>query len=298
MVTRARQEEVLGDYAMCHAWPPARLAEAGAHHLPLARWIAAQARPGAMLVVGINGAQGSGKSMLTALLQHLLVHAHGMRAAALSLDDFYLTRAERQRLAREVHPLLATRGVPGTHDLALLQRALHGLRVLRAGESLSLPRFVKARDERAPEGEWVRCEGPVNIVLLEGWCVGTPPQATDALVAPVNALEAQEDADGRWRRYVNERLATDYAALFGQLDRLLFLQAPDFAAVAPWRLEQEAGNAAAAPDGHALMDAAALDRFIAHYERLTRHALRVLPARADVVLSLDRCRQVVAARYR
>jgi D-glycerate 3-kinase len=35
-------------------------------------------------------------------------------------------------------------------------------------------------------------------------------------------------------------------------------------------------------------------RFVAHYERLTRHMLRTLPERADLVLELDREHAVAA----
>lgn len=263
----------------------------------LAQWIAAQKRPGRALVVGINGAQGCGKSTLAARLRDELEQEPGLRTVVLSIDDFYLARAERADLATRVHPLLRTRGVPGTHDVALAQRTLERLRTAREGESVTLPRFVKALDDRAPQSDWPACEGPVDVVLFEGWCVGTPPQADDELASPVNALEADEDADGRWRAWVNQQLVTTYAVLFAQLDRLVLLQAPDFAVVHGWRLQQEADNVAAAAGARA-MTPAELQRFIAHYERLTRHALRVLPARADVVLQLDAQRRVVAARYR
>lgn len=263
----------------------------------LSQWIAGQARRGRTLVVGINGAQGSGKSTLAARVQQQLEHGLGQRTAVLSLDDFYLTRTQRQELARTVHPLLITRGVPGTHDVALAQRTLARVRELREGESLRLPRFVKAQDDRAPEGDGPTCSGPFDVVLFEGWCVGTPPQAAGELATPVNALEAEEDADGRWRAYVNAQLATGYATLFARLDRLVFLRAPGFEVVHGWRLEQEAGNAAASPGAAHVMTPAALERFIAHYERLTRHALRALPASADVVLDLDAQRRVTAARY-
>lgn len=258
----------------------------------LATWISTQVRPGSTVVIGINGAQGSGKSTLAERLRHAL---DDLRVVVLSIDDFYLTRAEREALARSVHPLLITRGVPGTHDVALLS---HVFDALQAGASVQLPRFVKAQDDRAPEDPGDRVTGPVDVVLFEGWCVGTPPQAPDALLAPINRLETEEDRDGRWRRHVDEQLAGPYAHLFRRLDRLVFLQAPGFDVVHRWRLEQEAGNAAAAPGAAHVMDAAALERFIAHYERLTRHALQVLPARADVVLELDDRRRPRSVRIR
>lgn len=260
----------------------------------LGRWIAAQVAPGRPKVVGINGAQGSGKTTLAERLRHLLAHDHRVRAVVLSLDDFYLPRGQRERLARSVHPLLATRGVPGTHDVELLSRVLDDL---RAGRSPRLPCFVKAEDDRGPPDARAPVDGPVDVVLFEGWCVGTPPQEAHELAVSINALEAEEDRDGRWRAYVNDQLAGPYALVFGALERLVFLQAPGFEVVHGWRLEQEAGNAAAVEGATRVMDAAALQRFIAHYERLTRHALRVLPARADVVIALDERRRPTSVRY-
>lgn len=261
----------------------------------LARWISAQVRPGTPLTVGINGAQGSGKTTLAERLRHALEREHTRRMAVLSIDDFYATRAQREALSQSVHPLLLTRGVPGTHDVALIDQVL---RDLRAGHSVQLPRFVKAQDDRAPDGSGEVVTGPVDVVLFEGWCVGTPPQAADELQVAVNRLESEEDADGRWRRHVNDRLATEYARLFERLDRLVFLQAPGFEVVHRWRLEQEIGNAAAAPGAAHVMDSVALERFIAHYERLTRHALRVLPSQADVVIELDDRRRPRTLRIR
>lgn len=257
-------------------------------HRPLAARIAGWAGEGrAPLVVGICGPQGSGKSTLAALVRRLLA-ARGLKVATLSIDDLYLTKAERARLAREVHPLLATRGVPGTHDPAL------GLAVLQAlgrPETTALPRFDKAADDRAPETSWPRVEGPVDVVLLEGWCVGARPQPAARLAAPVNALERDEDPDGAWRGFANAALAGPYAPLFARVDRLVLLTAPDFAVVRAWRGQQEARLrarlAAEGRDPALAMDDAALDRFVAHYERLTRWIAEDLPGVTDVVVKLD-----------
>jgi D-glycerate 3-kinase len=270
------------------------------HGLWLARHIAAR-HAGSASVIGICGAQGSGKSTLSNLLRGVLAEQHGLRTAILSLDDLYLTRSERQQLARHVHPLLATRGVPGTHDVVLGAQLLRKLRALCSGESLRLPYFVKAADERAAPEDWPVVEGPIDVILFEGWCVGVPPQTADELPAPVNELEANEDADGRWRRWVNERLIFDYPAMFALIDELIFLQVPDWDSVFRWRQQQEADNAAAArsgADANRLMDAAALRRFLQHYERLTRHALRVMPARADVLVALGANHGIVEIRDR
>lgn len=256
--------------------------------LPLAERIAAAARSGG-IVVGICGPQASGKSTLTAVLARLL-ERRGLKAAAISLDDLYLTRAERQELSRRVHPLLAVRGVPGTHDVSL---GVEMLRALRTPGTHERPVFEKARDDRRDRG--APFEGPADVVLFEGWCVGARAQPAEALAAPVNALEAAQDADGAWRRFVNAALAGPYQQLFGSLDLLVLLQAPSFEVVLGWRIEQERklrerlareGEGA----GRAMSDEE-VAAFIAHYERLTGWILAEMPARADVVVALDKARR-------
>jgi D-glycerate 3-kinase len=251
--------------------------------VPLAGRVAAAARSGG-IVVGLCGPQASGKSTLTAVLARLL-EDQGLRGAVLSLDDLYLTRAERAALGREVHPLLATRGVPGTHDVALGVQVLAELRA--PGRTLA-PRFDKAADDR---GEGAAFEGPADVVIFEGWCVGAIAQPATDLAEPVNDLERERDADGVWRAYVNAALAGPYRSLFDGLDLLVLLQAPGFEVVLAWRQEQERKLrerlAREGAGGKRAMSDAEVAGFIAHYERLTRWILAEMPARADVVVALD-----------
>jgi D-glycerate 3-kinase len=249
---------------------------------PIAAAIAA-AHAGRPLIVGISGSQGSGKSTLCRVLEVLLRESHGLNAATLSLDDLYLTRQDRMDLAAAVHPLFATRGVPGTHDLALGEAVFAAVREGRAG--LRLPRFDKARDDRAPEAEWPVMAEPVDVLLFEGWCVGAVPQPAAALAAPLNRLEADEDADGTWRRHVNAALEGPYRALFGAIEYLIMLAAPAFEAVLGWRQEQEHKLRARTGGG---MSDSEVAHFVMHYERITRHLLVTLPGKADVVVSLDK----------
>ena len=251
-------------------------------YLPLADWVRRQKRPGQPLLLGVNGAQGSGKSTLCAFLALILREAYGYKVAGFSLDDLYKTRAERERMAREIHPLFATRGVPGSHDVALGLDLLAAL-LAPAGGAVALPCFDKATDDRRPPAQWRKFQGPADVVVFEGWCVGSRPQAEAELAAPVNALERLEDPQGVWRREVNRQLQGPYAALFARLDRLIFIQVPGMDCVARWRGLQEEKLAAATP----LAEPAALRRFIMHYERLTRHNLQDLPGRADLTLRLD-----------
>lgn len=246
------------------------------------------AQPGAApLVIGVSGGQGSGKTTLARRLVATL-EAAGLRAAASSLDDFYLTRAERLALSRDVHPLLATRGVPGTHDVALLNRVLDHL---GGPDPVALPLFDKATDDRLPRERWRLCAAPLDVFVLEGWCLGAEPEDLPALQRPVNALEAAEDPDGCWRRYVNDALAGPYRALWARLDRLVYLAVPDMAAVVRWRTEQESALPA-----QRRMSADAVARFVEHYERTTRQQAATLPRRADVVVQLNDAHGIATLR--
>lgn len=264
---------------------------------PLASQLVQQAAPlSRPLLVGVNGSQGSGKSTLCDYLCAALHGDYALESVALSLDDFYLAKAERARLARQVHPLLATRGVPGTHDMALLVSTLSRLRTQQPGmAAVEVPRFDKAIDDRAPPDAWDRIAKPVQVILLEGWCLGAQPSSS--LTPAINALEAQEDAQGVWRSYVNAALQRDFVPLYEQIDTWVMLRAPSFDCVYGWRLEQEHKLAARrAEKATGIMTDAAIARFIQFYERLTRACLTTLPDQVDVLYSLDPDRAIVAAK--
>jgi D-glycerate 3-kinase len=254
--------------------------------------LAAAAMHAAPLVVGLCGAQGSGKSTIAKFLTLALEDAD-KRVAVLSLDDLYLTREQRQNLAAHVHPLFATRGVPGTHDVALGLKVLDGL-ARRAPESATLiPRFDKAADTRALPAPEDMVVGAADVVLFEGWCVGAVPQSDAELAEPVNALERTRDPDGIWRRHVNDALAGPYRDLFGRIGCLVLIEAPGFERVLAWRTEQEAKlRARVGTSATRVMSDAEVAVFVQHYERLTRHILAEMPGRCNVRIALDADRRV------
>lgn len=261
---------------------------------------ARQRRLGAPLPVALCGAQGSGKSTQCALLARYLRSEHGLRVASLSLDDLYMTRSQRGALAARVHPELATRGLPGTHDLELAARVFDGL-LDPSGPAVALPAFDKARDDRVPEAAFETLEGPRDIVLFEGWCVGAAPERAEAMGEPLNAFERSRDADGALRAHVREQLAGPYAALFARFAVLIMLRAPDMESVVRWRTEQEHALAARlraeGRDGRAMSDAD-VGTFVQRFERVTRHMLAEMPARADMVIELDVAHRVTGLRQR
>ena len=259
-------------------------------YLPLAAWLCARRGDDQRTqVVGVCGAQGCGKSTLCRLLGRVLSEAFDAPAVALSIDDIYETRERRAVLAAEVHPLFATRGVPGTHDVALGLRTIQQLASLREGGTVALPLFDKAMDTRLAPDRWRSQREPVGTVLFEGWCVGAVPENEVALIDPINILEREEDPDGVWRRTVNARLGGDYQRLFALIDVLILLRVDGMHRVFQWRRLQEhkLAGAAVADANTRIMTDEQVDRFIMHYERLTRHILSEMPDRADIVFDLD-----------
>ncbi len=242
------------------------------------------------LVVGIQGCQGSGKSTLSLFLQRILEQQFNLSTAVLSIDDFYRTKEERLTLSKTVHPLLKTRGVPGTHDINLAQETIEKLKALTEDSHTIIPRFDKAMDERATYDQWDCVKGPVKVIILEGWCVGLSAQPEEALQNDTNQLESEEDPQHIWRQFVNESLKQDYATLFDQLDLLVVLQAPSFKSVYQWRLLQEekliARFSKTQQNKDHTMSPKEIKRFTAHYQRLTEHALNSLPKKADWLLTL------------
>lgn len=235
------------------------------------------------LLVSINGAQGSGKSTMTTFLKHIFESELECRVANLSLDDFYCTREERNILAQNVHPLFATRGVPGTHDVTLLE---HVLDQLIGQQPCRSPRFNKAIDDRCEETEWADYSDPVEIILFEGWCNNSPVQSRQALSEPVNELERNEDPQGVWRHYANEQLIDYQRRLFERADMCIMLKAPDFECVHEWRglQEKKLKTSSVHQEQNFVMNEHELSRFIQHFERISRHTLSHLPETADIVL--------------
>ncbi|MBU2168423.1 MAG: kinase [Alphaproteobacteria bacterium] len=233
--------------------------------------------------IAIVGAQGSGKTTLARAA------AHAFGAAQISIDDVYLTRAEREAMARDVHPLFVMRGPPGTHDLGLLDDLMDQLSAAGPDDTTWLPDFDKRGDDRLPRDRWRPYHGRPSAILIDAWCLGVEAEAAAALDRPVNALEQTRDADGRWRAAINDRIAGPYRAFADSLDAILFLQAPSFDVVLDWRCQQEADLLGIDPADLPADERARLADFIQYFERITRRMLAG-GVTADVTVKLDRNR--------
>lgn len=242
-----------------------------------------------MQVIGVNGAQGAGKSTFCELLKLVLEEKFGKKVASWSIDDLYLSRKERKRLSEEVHPLLMTRGVPGTHDVKKGLEIINSLRNANDNTVTMIPRFNKAIDDVYPESEWTKFVGKPDVVLFDGWCMDAKAQDDTELSTPINDLEANEDKDCVWRHYVNDQLKTDYKNLFDTINFLVMLQVPSYDKVFEWRNLQEEKLRIASKGKEAthIMNPDQVRRFIAHYERITRHILAEMPERADMLFKVN-----------
>ncbi len=275
--------------------PPSYLDAANQWFAPLVDNIVNNYKPdNSPQVIGINGCQGSGKSTLADYLCTVVAERLGITTVSLSLDDFYLTKTERNHLAAIVHPLLATRGVPGTHDVQL---AMNSIKSLAAGQKTLITRFDKSIDDRATAASLKTTEGKIGLIVIEGWCLGAKPESTEKLIQPINSLEENDDRDGIWRAYVNRALQDDYPPLFALVDELIMLQAPAFDTVFNWRLEQEQKMVKRLEKegiecGSGVMSEQQILRFISYFQRVTENILDEMPQRADHLFKLGQSREI------
>ena len=233
--------------------------EAGSDWRPLSILLTPFLSSDEIKIIGITGSQGSGK---TTFAQSLVTSLRSRKplTVSLSLDDFYLSKTARVELAKAVHPLLATRGVPGTHETDLLEKVLNQVASEGMPKEISLPTFDKARDDRGPNKS-----AYVGKLVLEGWCLGAVAQSVQHLREPVNDLEREEDSSGEWRYWVNSQIQSRYHRLWQKVDFWIRLIPPSFTSVFEWRKKQEEQL-----DIRKRMSDTDLKRFIQHYERLTR----------------------------
>jgi D-glycerate 3-kinase len=227
------------------------------------------------------------ENSLAALYVAILLNLFMLATLAL-FYDVYLPSSLRRLIAESVHPLFATRGPPGTHNVVQLNETIGELTAAGEGAQTVLPAFDKVTDNPTHASHRPVFHGKPSVILVDGWCLGATAQTDDELVSPVNVLEAERDKDAIWRKEVNANLAGAYQLSFDMLDAIVSLQAPSFAIIQEWRCEQEEGLL-----NRDLTDAdrARVARFIQHFERITRHMMSG-GRRADIEVQLDARRNV------
>ena len=206
--------------------------------IPLCDWIAQKADKKKPYFVGLAGGQGTGKTTISSLISIILKKYFKKNVFRVSIDDFYKTRKDRSKLSKSIHPMLMTRGVPGTHDLKLMQTFFKNVKQ-KSFRSIKVPKFDKSIDDRYPKKNWYNINKKPDIIIFEGWCVGAKAEENKSLLKSINTMERNKDKKLIWRKYVNAQLKTNYKKLYSQLNSLVYLKAKDFSLLQKWRLKQE-----------------------------------------------------------
>ena len=188
-----------------------------------------------------------------------------------------------------------TRGVPGSHDIELLKKCFYSLNKKKF-KSFYIPKFNKSLDEREQRNKWQKITKKPNIVLFEGWCVGSKPQTLKQLKRPINYLEKKYDIKLTWRKKVNNELKNNYNKIFRLIDKLIFLKVPHFKYVYKWRLLQEK-KLKIKSKGKKTMNKNEIKKFIMFYERITKEMMKSTKNNYDVVINLDKKHRLTSIRF-
>ena len=256
-------------------------------YLPLSEWIYSIYRKDFKTkIIGLSGGQGAGKSTITGILKLILKKKYGLNICIFSIDDFYKTKNKRLRMSKKIHPLFITRGVPGTHDTALLNQTIRKLKQKKF-RTVFIPKFDKSKDDRCRKNKWQKIKIKPDIIIFEGWCVGTTHQNNNELKRPINLIEKKYDENLKWRKTVNNLIKKRYKNIFNKIDKLVFLKVPNFNYIIKWRWLQEQ-KMKLTTKSKKTMSKKEVKEFIMFYERLTKHMIKNYSKISDLTIFLDK----------
>ena len=267
--------------------------------IPVSFWISKRTNKKKPLIIGLAGGQGSGKTTISSILTLILKKYFKLNVFKISIDDFYKTRRDRRILSIKKHPLLMTRGVPGTHDIDLILKFFKKVKLKRF-KSLQAPKFNKALDDRYERRLWYKLKSKPDVVIFEGWCVGAKAQTNKQLKKPINSLEKIYDQGIKWRSHVNTQLKTKYNMLFKQLDGLLYLKAKNFNILRNWRLKQERKLWLQTKNKKNLkiMSTGDVINFMQTYQRITQQMFKDAIKSSSVIMNLNNNHQIQTIKFK
>ena len=267
--------------------------------IPLCFWISKKADKKRPYFVGLAGGQGTGKTTTSSLIKIILSKYFKLKVFRISIDDFYKTRKERNSLSKKVHPMLLTRGVPGTHDIDIM---LNFFKKIKSNKfkKLRLPTFNKAIDDRFNKKYWYNLKERPDVIVFEGWCVGAKSEKNKTLKKSINFMEKTKDQKQIWRKYVNDQLKSKYKNLYSQLNCLIYLKARNFNLLQKWRLKQERKLwlNSKRKSNLKIMSKEDVLSFMQTYQRVTQNMFRYMPKYASIILNLDNKHQMKSAIYK
>ena len=238
----------------------------------------------------IAGSQGSGKSTLSLLIKTYFKKFYKKDVVILSIDDFYLSSHQRKQLANKSKTnLFKTRGVPGTHNLKSLNNSIDKLKANKF--PVYLPVFDKVTDNKK---NYTRKVNKADLIILEGWCVGTKPVEPSYLKKNINELEKKSDPDMIWRTSYNQALIK-YQKLFNKFNYYIFIKLPDWKYVINWKYKQELNLRSLRSDNHLKKK---LYIFIQYYEKLSKWMSLTCPDICNVLITLDKNQKMSKILYK
>ena len=256
-------------------------------YLPLSEWLySIYKKDNRTKIIGLSGGQGAGKSTITGILKFILKRKYGLDLCVFSIDDFYKTKIERKKMSKNIHPLFLTRGVPGTHDVGLINKTIRKLKK-KQFKTVLIPKFDKLIDDRSKKNKWQKIKKSPNIIIFEGWCVGAIQQKDNELKRSLNPIEKKYDPRFVWRKTVNNHLKNRYKRLFKKIDKLVYLKAPNFNHIFKWRLLQEEKMKLTSKSKKTMSKSQVKD-FIMFYERITKHMMNNYSKISDLTIFLDK----------
>jgi len=267
--------------------------------IPICFWIAKKADNKKPYFVGLAGGQGTGKTTISSIIKIILEKYFKLKVFKISIDDFYKTRKERIALSKKVHPMLLTRGVPGTHDINMMLDFFKKSKAKKF-KSMKLPNFNKAIDDRFPKNKWNTINKRPDVIIFEGWCVGARAETNKTLKKSINSMEKANDHKLVWRKYVNQQLKTKYKKLYSQLNCMIYLKAKNFSLLQKWRLKQEhkLWLKTKKKGGHKIMSKGDVINFMQTYQRITQNMFKNMPKYASIILNLSSNHQIKTAVYK
>ncbi len=266
--------------------------------IPLCFWIAKKNKKKPPLIIGLAGGQGTGKSTITFIISLILIKYFKLNVFKISIDDFYKTRKDRKILSIKKHPLLMTRGVPGTHDYRIISNFFKKVKS-KNFKSYKLPKFDKSIDDRCQKKLWYKINSRPDIIILEGWCVGAKAQKNSKINKPINSLEKVKDPNLIWRKYVNTQLKTNYKNLFKQLNEIIYLKVNKFKLLQEWRIKQEKRLWLKSKNkkNSKIMNKGDVINFMQTYQRITQNMFKDVPKYASIILNLNSNHQIKFIKY-
>ena len=267
--------------------------------IPLCFWISKKVNNKKPFIVGLAGGQGTGKTTISSIIKIILEKYFKLEVFKISIDDFYKTREERYRLSKKIHPMLMTRGVPGTHDVQMMLDFFKKSKIKKF-KNIMLPNFNKAIDDRFSKKKWYKINRRPDVIIFEGWCVGARSELLNTIKKPINFLEKTKDQKLVWRKYVNQQLKTRYKKLYSQLNCMIYLKAKNFTLLQKWRLKQEQKLwlKAKKKSKHKIMNKSDVINFMQTYQRITQNMFKSMPKYASVIFNLNDNHQIKSAVYR